>query len=140
MTDPRQLRITGMVDRYAGDENSTGLAWARTLALSELVLDRLTGDREDAGVQILQNQLRLAAIVTFSSGGGLDVAAAHHDRLAADLDAVCPTFTPGTLRGAVLAHRLAAEICRGDFTGLRSFASHRKDGKDYTAALRLPPA
>jgi len=138
MTDAQHDRITHLL--HSANSSVPGLAWARTKALGELVLDGLTGDRDDEGVRVLHNQLNLAAVITLSSGGDLAVAAAHHDRLAADLDAVRSGEDPRShLGSAVLAHRLAAEICRGDYTRLRLFATRRKDGHDYTAALQLRP-
>ncbi|PJJ72186.1 hypothetical protein CLV46_1751 [Diaminobutyricimonas aerilata] len=140
MTAVQRGRIARLVGPYLGDERSARLAWARTLALSHLVLDDLTGDRDDEGVRILSHQLALAAVITLSCGGDLDVAATHHDRLAADLDAVRPgEDARSALGSAVLAHRLAAQICRGDLARLRRFASHRRDGEDYAAELGLPP-
>lgn len=131
----RQTRITTLMQKC---DNEIGLAWARTLALSDLVLDTLTGDRDDAGIRVLSNQLALAATITLSSGGNREVAARHHDKLASDLDAVRPDEDlRSELGSARLAHLLAAEICRDDFHRVRSWAKTRA-GIDYADVLRLP--
>lgn len=131
----RQVRITGLMKNT---DSEVELAWARTLALRDLVLDQRTGDRDDAGVDILFHQLALAATITISSGGDCEIAAQHHDRLAADLDAVQPAADPRSeLGSARQAHLLAAEICRDDFRRLRLWTETR-DGIDYAELLRLP--
>lgn len=139
MTDPLLERIERYMARSPVSESSRLTAWARTLALGELVRVLRTNEPTDVGVQTLESQLRLAATITRDSGGDLEVAASHHDRLAADLTAVRPDadqYSP--VRNAARAHRMAAAICRGDHSDLRRFASHPRHGTDYTAALRLP--
>ncbi|BDZ48546.1 hypothetical protein GCM10025867_07870 [Frondihabitans sucicola] len=141
MNNPQLAAITRMVDQHADEDPATsaGLAWARTLALGRLVLDMVTGDRDDAGVRTLSTQLELAAVVTLCSGGDLETAALHHDHLADELESVRPGEDPRSALGsAVAAHRFAAQICRGDLDQLRFFATHQRDGTNFSAALRLP--
>jgi len=139
MTDVLLDRITSLVERYPVDETSVLTAWARIRVLSLLVGDLSAESRDDEAVAVLQSQLGLAASITLSSGGSLEVAAGHHDRLAADLAAVrTEKGRRSPLVSAARAHRMAAAVCRGDHADLRLFASGRPDGRDYTDALRLP--
>ncbi|WP_314101566.1 hypothetical protein [uncultured Frigoribacterium sp.] len=139
MTDVLLDRITSLVERYPVDETSVLTAWTRIRVLSLLVGDLHADNRDDEAVAVLQSQLGLAASITLSSGGSLEAAAGHHDRLAADLAAVrTEEGRRSPLVSAARAHRMAAAVCRGDHADLRLFASARPDGRDYTGALRLP--
>jgi hypothetical protein len=141
MTDHLGRSLEHLMTMYPVDESSRQTAWARTTALSELVRILRTNEPTDVGVETLEAQLRLAAIITRDCDGDLEDAAAHHDRLASDITAVQPDADPWSpVRNAARAHRMAAAICRGDHSDLRLFASPREDGIDRTAALRLPPA